>query len=182
MKKIVLLATFIFLLSSCATQHMVVSERHPKIITKPNMATLVIIRDAWFGSAIVFWNYLDGKMIGETKGKTYFVTYVKPGPHYVVIATENTAVAHFNFRPGKKYYLREGITVGMWRARTTGFYPMSPEEAGEAIKACTYLEYDPKTGGEDMDPKLYQQAIDEYHADVKQNPQAYKVVLEYKGY
>jgi hypothetical protein len=52
----------------------------------------VIIRDYFMGNAIVFWNYLDGKLIGETKGKTYFVTNVQSGPHYVIVATENTAL------------------------------------------------------------------------------------------
>jgi hypothetical protein len=146
------------------------------------MATLVIIRDTSFGFAIVFWNYLDGKLIGETKGKTYFVTRVKPGPHYVVVATENTAVAHLDFQPGKTYYLREGVLMGLWRARTSGFSPMTQQEAVEAMKSCTYMEYDPKRGGEDMDPKLYQQAIADYHTEVKQNPAGFKDMLEYKGY
>jgi hypothetical protein len=54
--------------------------------------------DTSFGFAIVSWNYLDGKLIGETKGKTYFVINVKPGPYYVIVTTENTAVAHINFQ------------------------------------------------------------------------------------
>ena len=161
---------------------MVVSDRHPEIVARPDTATLVIIRDTWLGSAIVFWNYLDGKLVGETQGNTYFITSVRPGPHYVVVASENTGVAHFDFQAGKRYYLREGVTVGMWWARTTGFSPLNPQEAGEAIKGCKYLEYDPKKGGEDMDPKLYQQAIDEYLADVKQNQPAFRAMLEYKGY
>jgi len=49
------------------------------------------------------------------------------------------------------------------------------------MKNCSYLEYDPKTGQEDMDPKLYQQAIDEYLKDVKENPDAFKDILEYDG-
>ncbi len=153
----------------------------PQIVAKPDMATLVIIRDTWLGGAIVFWNYLDGKMIGETQANAYFTTSVKPGPHYIVVATENTGVAHFDFQPGKIYYLREGVTVGIWRARTTGFSPLTPEEAKEAIKGCKHLEYGAEKGGEDMDPKLYQQAIDEYQADVKQNPEGYKALLEYRG-
>ncbi len=49
------------------------------------------------------------------------------------------------------------------------------------MKDCSYLEYDPKTGQEDMDPKLYQQAIDEYLKDVKENPDAFKDILKYDG-
>jgi len=45
--------------------------------------------------------------------------------------------------------------MGVWRARTSGFYPMVLEDATKAMKNCKYLEYDPNTGQEDMDPKLY---------------------------
>jgi hypothetical protein len=58
---------------------------------------------------------------------------------------------------------------------------MTLEDATKAMKNCKYLEYDPKTGQEDMDPKLYQQAIDEYHEDVKKNPDAFKDILNYEG-
>jgi hypothetical protein len=44
------------------------------------------------------------------------------------------------------------------------------------------MEYDPTKGGEAMDPKQYQQAIADYHAEVKQNPEGFKAMLEYKGY
>lgn len=181
MKKSILIISFFFLFVSCATTHMNKIEKAPDLISQPDKATLVIIRDAWIGGAIVFWNYLDGKLIGETQGKTYFVTSVTPGPHYVVVATENTGVAHFDFKPGKTYFLGEGVTVGWWRARTSGFYPMTPEDAAEAMKNCSYLEYNPKSGQEDMDAQLYQQALDEYHTDVKQNPDAFRDILAYDG-
>ena len=181
MKKSILVISFIFLLASCSTTHMVKPDKAPNLSFNPGKATLVIIRDAWLGGSMVFWNYLDRKLIGETQSRTYFVTSVTPGPHYVVVATENACVAHFDFKPGKTYFLGEGVTVGIWRARTSGFYPMTPEDAKKAMKDCSYLEYSPKTGGEDMDPKLYQQAIDEYHEDVKKNPDAFKDILNYDG-
>jgi hypothetical protein len=181
MKKSILIISLIFLLASCATTHMAKPEKAPDLSFSPDTATLVIIRESWVGGAIVFWNYLDGKLIGETMGRNYFVTPVTPGSHYVVVATENTCVAHFDFKPGKTYFLGEGVTIGVWRARTSGFYPMTQEDATKAIKNCSYLEYDPKTGQEDMDPKLYQQAIDEYLKDVKENPDAFKDILKYDG-
>ena len=181
MKKSILIISFVFLLASCATTHMAKIDKAPDLNFQPDKATLVIIRETFFGGGIVFWNYLDGKLIGETMGQNYFLTPVTPGPHYVVVATENTGVAHFDFKPGKTYFLGEGIAMGVWRARTSGFYPMTLEDATEAMKNCKYLEYDPKTGQEDMDPKLYQQAIDEYHEDVKKNPDAFKDILNYDG-
>jgi hypothetical protein len=182
LKNTMVLLVCILLLSGCASTHMPKPEARPELAPQSDSATLVIIRDTWFGGGIVFWNYLDGKLIGETMGNTYFVSYIPPGPHYVVSVTENTGIAHFDFQPGKIYYLRQGVTMGGWRARTSGFFPLTPDEAVEAIKGCTYLEYDPKKGGEDMNPQHYQQAIQEYHADVQANPAGYKELLEYKGH
>jgi hypothetical protein len=182
MKKLLVALALIFLVSGCAATSMVAPERQPNITPATDKATLVIVRDATLGFAIVFWNYIDGKLIGETKGKTYIVTQVNPGRHYVVVTTENTAVAQIDFQPGKIYYLREGITMGIWRARTSGFSPLTAQEAKEAMSKCTYMELDPKNNVGDMDPKLYQQAIADYHSEIKQNPEGFKDMLEYKGY
>jgi hypothetical protein len=114
-------------------------------------------------------------------GNTYIVTQVPPGPHYVVIETENTGVAHLDFEAGKRYFLRQGIAMGVWRARTSGFSPLSSTEAIEAIKGCKYLELDPKAEAKDMDPAVYEKAIEEYLADVQTNPDGFKQMLDYKG-
>jgi hypothetical protein len=181
MKRLALLIVCLALITGCATTQMLKGEQPPALTAKPDKALLVIVRDAWFGNAIVFWNYLDGKFIGETMGKTYFVTDVPPGEHYVVAATENTGIAHLDFEPGKRYFLREGIAMGVWRARTSGFSPMTAAEAQESIRDCTYLKLDPGKPFPDMEPELYKTAIEEYEADVKENPQDYKDMLQYKG-
>lgn len=182
MKRVfVMMMIWIALVTGCATTQMLKPEQAPPLTPAPDSALLVIVRDAWVGSAIVFWNYVDGKLIGETQGKTYIVAKVDPGPHYVVAATENTGVAHFDFQAGKRYFLKQGIAMGVWRARTSGFLPMTAQEAQEAIKGCTYLELDPKVAGPAMEAALYQKAIDEYNADIKANPEGYKELLGYKG-
>ena len=166
MRRILLLIVCIALHAVCSTTQMLQPEKPPELTANPDSALLVIVRDAWIGSPIVFWNYLDGKFIGESMGKTCFVTQVPAGEHYVVGATENTAVAHFDFQPGKKYFLRQGVTMGVWRARTSGFYPMTTEEAQQAKPNLTYLQLDTTKEFPDMDPELYKTAIDEYQAGV----------------
>ncbi|MGD8367443.1 MAG: hypothetical protein PVG78_07375 [Desulfobacterales bacterium] len=181
MKRIALLSVCLVLLAGCATTQMIKPEQPPDLVAKPDSALLVIVRDTFFGGALVFWNYLDGKFIGETMGNTYIITQVAPGEHYVVSATENTGVAHLNFKNGKRYFLRQGVTLGVWRARTSGFFPMTAAEAQKAIQDCTYLQLDPEKTFPDMEPALYRQAIDEYQAGVKENPDGYKELLQYKG-
>ena len=109
MKKSILIISSIFLLASCATTHMAKPDKAPDLSSHPDKATLVIIREAWLGGSIVFWNYLDGKLIGETMGQNYFVTPVTPGPHYVVVATENTGVAHFILNQGILIFLEKEL-------------------------------------------------------------------------
>ena len=181
MKRVLLMTVCIALLTGCATTQMLKPEQPPELAAKPDSALLVIVRDTFIGGGIVFWNYLDGRFIGETMGKTYFITHVPPGMHYVVAATENTGVAHLDFQAGKHYFLRQGVTIGVWRARTSGFFPMTAAEAHQAISGCTYTELDSSKTFPDMEPDLYQQAIEEYHAGVKVNPEGYKELLEYKG-
>lgn len=181
MKRLFFPLLLLFLISGCATTSMNKLDQAPNLAPHDDRATLVIIRDTFFGGPIVFWHYLDGKLIGETQGQSYFVTPVAPGPHYVVVTSENTAVARFDFKAGKTYYLGEGVTMGVWRARTSGFYPMTKEAAVEAMKAGSHLEYNAAQGGQDMDATLYRQAVDEYVEDVKANPEAFKEILAYDG-
>ncbi|MBI5580980.1 MAG: hypothetical protein HY895_17655 [Deltaproteobacteria bacterium] len=148
---------------------------------KSDSALLVIIRDTYFGGAIVFWNYLDRKLIGETMGKSYFVTEVPPGPRYVISSTENTGVARFDFKPQKIYYLGQSVAMGVWRARTGGFYPMTAQEASESMKNCAYYKFNPEDANEDLDSEAFKNAVAEYEAGIKEHPEAYKALLEYDG-
>ncbi len=182
MKRAMLAALFFTLvLSGCATTNMIKPDRAPELAAQADSALLVIVRDSFLGGGIVFWNYLDGKFIGETMGRSYFLTRVPPGEHCVVAATENTGVACLDFQAGKKYFLRQGIAMGVWRARTSGFFPMTADEAQKAIGSCTYMALDNSKTFPDMEPALYQKAIDEYNEGVKEDPESYKEMLEYKG-
>ena len=53
-----------------------------------NNAKLVIYRGTSFGFAVKLDNYLDEKFIGQTKGKSFFITTVEPGEHYVIASGE----------------------------------------------------------------------------------------------
>ena len=181
MKKSILIISFIFLLIGCTTTHMTKFDKAPDRTFKSDKATLVIIRNIFLDDGAVFWIYLDRNLIGETTEKTYFVTSVTPGVHYLVVLAENKSVARFDFKAGKTYFLAEWGMIGVWRSRTAGLYPMTPEDAEKAMKKYTYLEYDHKTGQELIDPKLYQQAIDEYLKNVKDNPETFKDILKYDG-
>jgi hypothetical protein len=162
---------------SCATTY------YSRANLKPSndKATLVIIGDS---RGHFFWNYIDGKFIGKTKKSTYFVTQVNPGKHYLVVEQLNTAAALIDFKPGKMYYLREGDAIlGLFSTRTSGFSPMMPQEAKDAMDNGTnWGGLDIETNIGNMDHQRYQQAITDYNQEIKDNPQGFKDMLDYNGY
>ena len=181
MKRALIFVICLIMFSGCATTQMVKREEKPEVVPDQETAMLVIIRDTFFGGAIVFGNYLDRKLIGQTSGNTYIVAKVPPGPHYVISTAENTGVAHFDFQAGKVYYLYQGVTMGVWTARTSGFFPMTREKALEAMTRCAYLELKPDASMEELDPTVYRNAVNEYEAGIKDHPEGYKELLEYSG-
>ena len=58
---------------------------------------------------------------------------------------------------------------------------MTFEDAKKAISSCTYLQLDTSKSFPDMEEALYKKAIQEYHAGVKENPESYQDMLDYKG-
>lgn len=152
----------------------------PDIAAKPDKAVLIIVRDSFMFSGSAFQNYIDGKLIGETTGKTWFVTEVPPGRHYVVVVGGITRVALMDFKAGKIYSLQENAYWGPWRAQPRDFWPMSCAETVELIKPCEYLEFSGK--GKDLDPSYYQSIIDQYDAEIKDNPEMFQAFQQYVGF
>lgn len=182
MKRWVGLLIGLALLTGCSTSHMIQRDSAPDLVAKPDSALLVIIRNNWLGGGVVFKNYLDRKLIGETFGQSYFVTHVPPGPHHVIGLAENAGVARFDFKPAKVYFLQQGVTVGVWSARTSGFFPMTPPEAREAMEECTFYEYDPATGGEDLNEEVYRSSVEGYEQGIREDPEGYRELLGYDGF
>lgn len=160
---------------SCATTYY---SRPNNLKPSNDKATLVLFGDDYF------WNYIDGKFIGITKKSTYFITQVNPGKHYLVVAMENTKAALIDFKPGRMYYLREVASLGFFQAaRTSGFSPMTPQEAKDAMDHRTNQEeLNMETNIGNMDHQRYQQAIADYNQEIKDNPQGFKDMLDYNGY
>ena len=106
-------------LSACAgTGGSIVQRERPRLGTRPESATLVLIRPTSYGWGVTIDNFLDGKLIGRTRGKSYFVAQIAPGTHYLMARAENISVARLAFEAGKIYFVHEAILPGFWKART----------------------------------------------------------------
>jgi hypothetical protein len=162
---------------------MITMDTKPSLAAKSDKAVLVIVRTTSWGGGLVIDNYLDGKMIGQTRGKSFFIADVKPGEHFVMARAENVAAARINFEAGRIYFLDQSIYPGFWMART-GFSPMTAEEGKKQISesGCDYRVYDTNNPGPDMEAKDYNETKADFEKEVKEDPKRHKNILEYKGF
>jgi len=186
LKKVLFSLLFVvplFLTACGGPKHMIIMDVKPKLAPKAGVAVLVIVRTTSFGGGVTIENCLDRKLIGQTKGKSYFITDVKPGRHYVMAHAENWATARINFEANKVYFLDQGIYMGVWMART-GFTPMTAEDALKQINesGMSYGEYNAKSPGEDMSEKDFNEAKADFEKEVKEDPTRHKNTLEYRGF
>ena len=172
-----------FLTACGGPKHMVTMETKPRIAPKPDKAVLVIVRTTSIGFAVAFNNYLDGKFIGQTQGKCYFITEVTPGTHYVMANAENWAAARIKFEANRVYFLHQLVTMGVWKART-GFSVLSVQDAMQQINesGCDYRVYDRKNPAEDMSSKEFEEIKADFEKEVKEDPGRHKDTLEYRGF
>ncbi len=196
MKRFMVCILFIvpFFLSACGGYHMIAKDDKPAIASKSGKAMLVIIRPTKWGGSVgtitiggghIVTNYLDAKMIGQTHGKSYFITEVKPGTHYIMAQSENIAVARLHFEAGKIYILQQLLFPGfnpLKKVPRTGFAPMTADDFVKEIKDADYLVYDTAHPGEDMSQKDFQEAKADFEREVKEDPARHKDTLGYKGY
>jgi hypothetical protein len=167
------------LLCGCAEKfHMVAREDSPAFAPKPDKALLVIIRTATFNGDEIFNNYLDGRMIGQTRGRTAFLTDVAPGRHYVTSRAENVDTIRLNFEAGRIYFLLQGIYPG-WTA-TSRFTSLTIEEFKKEASEAEFFSYDAVHPGKDLSIKEFTEAKNSAAREGKDESR--KELLEYRGY
>jgi hypothetical protein len=169
-------------LTACGgPKHMITMDTKPVIAPKADRAVLVIARTTSMAFGVTIENYLDRKLIGQTRGKSYFMTDVAPGQHYVMGHAENWATARLNFEAGKIYFLNQDIRMGVWMART-GFTPLIANEAASQLNedGMEYRVYDTNNPGEDMSDKDFNEAKDDFEDEAIKGE--HKDIVNYKGY
>lgn len=171
------------LLTACGgSLYMKTTDPRPVLAAKSNKAVLVIIRqERVFHDKFIIDNYLDGKMIGQTQSKCYFVTEVKPGMHYLTANAQNYDTALINFVAGRIYFLQQGTFQG-YHAVTTRYIPMTFTEAKSQIQDAAYFSYSAANSGNDMSEKDFQNEKDKYEKEVKADPNSHKDTSQYQGY
>ncbi|HRP88884.1 MAG TPA: DUF2846 domain-containing protein [Edaphocola sp.] len=119
MKNILILIISMLFLTSCAS-----TFQYSKIASPNNsnndMATIYVLRPSSFGSAIKFGIYQDEKLIGKLGPKSYLAWTVKPdGKEITIISkSENKDILTINPQPGKTYFIKQKVKMGIAIART----------------------------------------------------------------
>ena len=179
-----LLLPLVMLLAACSPAHMTMKQDNFDIRTvrpNPGKAALVVARTTIFGKAINFYNYLDRRFIGVTRGKGCFVkTDIEPGLQYLIARTESLETGKIQFEPDKVYYVQESPRMGWVVARVT-LSPVTLEHLVEEIgeDGCTFYEIDPKDPAEDLTDHEYKEAVTDYEREIGEGH--HKEFTEYKG-
>lgn len=126
-------------LSGCASVPMAPPEADAsakQFQPKPGQSNIYLVRNESFGGAIAMTVSLDGKVMGKTGPKTYFLWEVAPGPHEIASHTENTVKISIDAKPGRNHFIWQEVKMGMWQPRSL-LHELSEEEGRKAVLECT---------------------------------------------
>lgn len=100
--------------------------------TTPGKANIYIFRDETFGAAIHLPLAVDGKSIGPTAAKTYFLVTVDPGSHTVGSGDSKVTI---DAEAGHNYYVWQEVKMGVLQAHAK--LHVVDEAKGQAgVKNC----------------------------------------------
>jgi hypothetical protein len=111
----------LLVLSGCASVPMAPLEQDAQakqFAPAQSRAALYIYRNENFGGAIPMSVSVNGKAIGQTAAKTYFMLNVPPGKYTVESHAENVSNLSLIAEAGKNYFVWQEVKMGMWMARS----------------------------------------------------------------
>lgn len=111
-------------LKACGTEKVNYTEgtdktQHPTPPAPADKAMIYVLRTSMLGYKINTKLAVDGKWMGMNRGKTYFFFPLEPGEHFFCSEAENQDYLALTVEAGKTYYLKQGIEMGLWKARTS---------------------------------------------------------------
>ena len=131
MRILLLLGALAALVSGCASVPMTPPEADAsakRFQPRPGMANIYLYRNETFGAAVTMSVSLDGRIMGRTGPKTYFLWEVPPGRHEIQSHTENLETLAVNAEAGKSYYIWQEVKMGMFSPRS--LLQLMPEAEG----------------------------------------------------
>ncbi|HXH64023.1 MAG TPA: DUF2846 domain-containing protein [Mariprofundaceae bacterium] len=134
----ILVVALLSLLGGCATVPMASLDKDNQAKTfqaPPQASRIYIYRNENMGGAIPMAVSVDGKTVGQTGPKTYFMLDVAPGKHRIESLTENVASLTLNTEQGKSYYVWQEVKMGLWSARSA-LHEVSAAQGQKGVMEC----------------------------------------------
>ncbi len=100
-------------------------------------------------------NFLDGKFIGRLRNKSFFITTVEPGRHYVVANSEGYETILLDFEPGRTYCLEQEKRMGYALPRTTYVLVKADRLYNDLKGKGACYKPDVQNPGRDLDEDTY---------------------------
>lgn len=132
------------LLGGCATVPMASLEKDNQakmFRAPPHESRIYIYRNENMGGAIPMAVSVDGRTVGQTGPKTYFMLDVAPGKHRIESLTENVATLTLNTEPGKSYYVWQEVKMGLWSARSA-LHEVPAAQGQKGVMECKLAQSD----------------------------------------
>lgn len=130
------------LLGGCASVPKASVERNAqaKTFTPPaGKANIYVYRNESMGGAVKMDVDLDGKTVGQTAAKTFFMLEVAPGKHTLVSKAENDSMLEVDTEAGKNHFVWQEVKMGIMYARNK--LQMVDEPTGKAgVAECEMVE------------------------------------------
>lgn len=139
-------------------------------------ALVYFLRPGLAGSAIMFWQYVDDKLISVNHGRHYSFALLEPGEHLFWAKAENVSAFKMNVEAGQTYYIQQKVRVGFMRARVKLVLLQNKESIDKALaKSKRYVTPKPaafKKSDKSYMPKKYEKAkqVAERYTDFKEKP------------
>ena len=109
-----------------------------KFLPVPDKAVLYIYRNQFIGSAWQIPITVNGELIGNTGGFTFFRKTLPPGEHVVESWAENPTQITLYLEAGKIYYVRHKTRSGMTKIRA-GLHLVDEATRREGVKQAKLL-------------------------------------------
>nr|WP_315468905.1 DUF2846 domain-containing protein [uncultured Undibacterium sp.] len=130
------------ILTGCASVKMASQSEDAKaktFATNPQQANVYVYRNEFIGAALSMAIELDGKEIGKTGPKSYFLLGLEPGHHTLVSKAENDSLLNLITEAGKNYYVWQEVKMGLLLARSK-LQLMSEAEGQAGVRESKLLE------------------------------------------
>jgi len=81
-------------------------------------SNVYLFRNENFGAAALLTVTLNGKVMGQTAAKTYYLWELPPGEHEITSVGENVSSIKLKTAPGRSYYVWQEVKMGLFLPRS----------------------------------------------------------------